>query len=288
MKILITGANGFIGSHVAKALSREHELCLVDLSCGEEMENSERLAVDLRSEAEFKKLDSRIDAIIHLAQGVDYRDFPNSAINVFDVNAFSTLKLLEYGRRVGAKKFLYASTGTVYTGRKTIFSEDDAVLPPYDFYALSKFVGESLVQRYSCFMTSVILRFITVYGPGQKERLIPKLIEKVSRGENIQVYGGEGLTMNPIYIDDAVEAVRRAVGIRNSTVINVGGTETLTILHMGKTIGKVLGIKPFFEFLPEKDERNIVGTIDRMEKLLHLRPQVSFVEGVRRVVEMAR
>ena len=94
--------------------------------------------------------------------------------------------------------------------------------------------------------------------------------------------------MNPIYIDDAVEAVRRAVGIRNSTVINVGGTETLTILHMGKTIGKVLGIKPFFEFLPEKDERNIVGTIDRMEKLLHLRPQVSFVEGVRRVVEMAR
>jgi UDP-glucose 4-epimerase len=285
MIILITGSAGFIGSNLTKKLAKQHELILLDIARSPDSAHLSWLNVDLSQDFPIGKFPEKIDAIIHLAQAKNYRDYPRSAVDVFRINTFSTIKLLEYARRQGAGLFIYASSGSVYSGQKRSFRESDLKRPPESFYALSKYQSELLVKNYSQFMKTVILRFITVYGPGQHGMLVPNLLDKVAKGEKVQIYGREGMRINPIYIDDATDTIRDSLEIKKSTVLNVGGAQTLSILEMGRVIGEVLGREVDFEFLPEKNQLDIVGDIRQMRSVLGLVPKVGFREGIACMVE---
>ena len=286
MKILITGAGGFIGYHLAKKLASNNELFLVDIIPSTKIANSHWICLDLSTDFSFKDLPNGIDAIIHLAQSKYYRDFPNSAIDIFKVNSLSTIKLLEFAREKSVQKFLFASTASIYSGKRKLFKEDDYIPAPKNFYALSKYYAELLVSSYSSYINTIIFRFITVYGPGQKNMLIPNLINKIIKDEKIQIYGQKGICLNPIFIDDANEVIERSLALKQSSVINAGGVENLSILDMSETIGDVLGIKPQFEFLPDRNDIDLIGDISHMERLLHFTPKISFKEGVKKTLEI--
>jgi UDP-glucose 4-epimerase len=285
MIVLITGAAGFIGSAVVKLLEEHHELVLIDTARSGWWPRSSWLHVDLSQDFSLGELPEKVDGIIHLAQARNYRDYPTSALDVFRINTFSTIKLLDYARRQGVGWFVYASSASIYSGRKRVFREKDLKVPPENFYALSKYESELLVKNYSRFMNTAILRFITVYGPGQEGMLIPNLVSKIRKGEKILIYGKQGMRLNPIYIDDASEAIRACVGLERSGVFNVGGVEALSIREMARVIGEVLGCEVYFEVLPEKDQQDIVGDISEMRSVLGFTPRVGFREGIARMVE---
>jgi nucleoside-diphosphate-sugar epimerase len=280
MIILITGANGFIGSYLARKLADQHEVILLDIVKSKELDDLPWLNVDLSHDFSIESLPEKVNAIIHLAQAKNYRDYPRSAIEVFKINTFSTIKLLEYGRRRGVDQFIYASSGSVYSGRKKSFRESDLKDPPQNFYALSKYQSELLVKDYRQFMKTVILRFITVYGPGQRGMLIPNLVAKIKKGEKVQIFGPEGVRLNPIYIDDAIEAICSSLSMKSSSVLNVGGVQALSILKMGQVIGDVFGRKVEYEFKPKTKQIDIVGDISKMQSVLGLIPKISFREGI--------
>lgn len=284
-RVLVTGANGFIGRRLVDLLADKCELYLVDSAKRKKRSDCHWIGLDLRRDFSASLLPDKIEVVIHFAQSRDYRDFPESAVDIFGVNTVSTLKLLELSRQAKVKKFVLASSASVYGGGRKVFREGDLLAPPDDFYAVSKYSAELMARVYSAFMTVIAFRFITVYGPGQQGMLIPNLINRVLKGNSIMISGVSGFRINPIYVDDAVETVIRSLELTETAVLNVGGTEALSILDMGRIIGTVLGKEAKFEFVHDEGARDLVGDISEMKRLLDFTPRVSFEEGVRKTVE---
>src|SRR6202020_2899336 len=102
---------------------------------------------------------------------------------------------------------------------------EDASPRPGNFYAVSKLVGEQVVDQFRDVLTVASLRFFFIYGPGQRNMLVPGLMETVRSGRPVPIAGDQGIRINPIYVDDAAAAVRGALQLDESGVFNVAGPE---------------------------------------------------------------
>ena len=286
MKILVTGATGFIGSRLVPRLGREHDLVAVArpgsrMSGGEEVKWVEQdLTQPLRREA----LPARLDAVIHLAQSRLYKQFPEGAADVFEINVQSTFRLLEYAREVGASHFVFASTGGVYGSSDKAVSETDR-LNPLNFYLSSKYGAESLVTSYDGFLTTVIFRFFFVYGPGQTQMMVPTLLGRVLSGQEIVVEGDPGLRMNPIYVDDATRVFEPALGLEQSNLFNVAGSEAVTLTDLVQLMAEVGGREADVEHAPAAQPGDLVGDNSKMRTVLGVEPETSLREGITAMVE---
>ena len=291
MRILVTGASGFIGRRLLPALIEAgHEVSAAALpaeydSLAGEFPNVEWLAWDLARPGRPEGLPPSIDCAAHLAQSPHHRDFPGSAPDIFAVNCTSTLELLDWARAAGASKLLLASSGSVYRRARAPLAED-AALAPDGFYSLTKLLAERLAGSYREFFDVLTVRFFCVYGPGQHDRLVPNLIERIREGRPVTLAGQEGMHINPLYVDDAVEALTGLLSAEGSHVLNVAGSEALSIRRMATAIGEALGREPVFAD-PGPEEGDLVGDTTALEELLDWRPGVSFAEGLARTVATA-
>ena len=146
-------------------------------------------------------------------------------------------------------------------------------------------MGEIVVENYAPYLAIQIVRPFFVYGPRQDpSMLIPRLMSRVQAGEAIQLQGEDGISLNPIFVDDAVAAVESALTLRQSHKINIGGPETLSMRQIGETIGSVLGKVPEFEMDLSATKQNLVADIGKMCSLLAA-PRVRFHEGIARSVD---
>ncbi len=225
MRLLITGATGFVGSRLVEHLAGRHELHAIARRPPPPAlaESATWIEQDLRA-FDPGGLPERVDAVIHLAQSPHYREFPDGAADVFAVNVGSTFDLLEYAREAGARAFVLASTGGVYGYRPHPIREADDEPNPTSFYFRSKRSAELIAEAYADLFAVSVLRFFFVYGPGQTRMLIPTLIDKVVAGEEITVDGDPGLSVNPIHVDDAVRVFEPAIELRSSATFNVAGS----------------------------------------------------------------
>ncbi len=240
---------------------------------------------DLSSPRLPKSMPNHVSSVVHLAQSPHFREFPEQALHIFDVNVGSTMRLLHWARTAGARCFVYASSGGIYGHGDQDFKEDDVVgsKGPLGFYFASKQCGEFLVENYSTCFTIVILRFFFVYGRGQRPTmLIPRLVRSVLDGRPILLQGEEGMRLNPIHVDDAVTAIARSLELKESHKINVGGPEVLTLKRIGEIIGSHVKRAPRYQIEEVGPPRHLVGDISKMTRLLG-GPSVRFADGVREV-----
>lgn len=228
------------------------------------------IILDLNSDWSDSILPESLDVIIHLAQSEKFREFPATASEVYNVNTNSTLKLLDYARKTGVKKFIYASSGGVYgTGDKP-FDENSPIAPVNElgFYLSTKLMSEVLVKNYQGFFHTDILRFFFVYGPRQrKDMLIPRLIESVKNGTPIKLQGEEGIKINPVYVDDAIEAIENIMQLTGNNILNIGGKEVLSLKEICNTIGKHFGKVPVFENDLNSKPKNIIADIKYLQQV---------------------
>ncbi|MCK4332526.1 MAG: NAD(P)-dependent oxidoreductase [Thermoplasmatales archaeon] len=285
MRVLVTGATGFIGSKLVEHISKDNVVYCIARSESKifQSDNVNWIIQDLSKELNNSILPKKLDAIIHLAQSKHYRNFPEKALDIFLVNDYSTVQLLDYGRRIGIKSFVFASSGSVYARKGGSFLEDDP-LNPTTFYPNSKLISEYLVSSYSNFFSTTILRYFSVYGEGQKNMLIPNLINSVKEGRPIIIYNEEGIKLTPTYIDDAVRATASAISIQENETINVAGGEVISILKLSEIIGEVLGKKPVYEYKTDPNAMDFVANIDKMKSVLGVVPEVSIKEGIKRTI----
>ena len=292
MKILMTGGNGFIGSNIVKNWLGRHEFFLVtNESKGqiyqkgllyEESQKVKYIHHDLTESFEALKLPS-IDCVIHLAQG--NQKFPDGALTEFKVNTVSTLELLEFARNNKVKKFIYASTAGIYGFGPDKFKETD--LPrSKNFYEGTKIAAESLIWQYQQFFDCIITRFCFPYGPGvPPQRLFARLISNVLDNKEIIVKNDGMPKINPIYVDDLVEAMEKLLNRDGSAIINLGGQKTYTIKQIAQKIGTILGEKPIFSFEKDKDDsQHLVCSIELAKKLISFEPKVDLEEGLKRMI----
>ncbi len=284
--ILLSGPSGLIGSHLLPELSESNHVFALSRNGIQPQNNSNITAItmDLSTAWTAHSLPQEpLDTVIHLAQSEHFRDFPNAALSVFQVNTMSTLKLLDYAWRHGAKTFIYASSGGIYNAGTQLCTEDAQLTIGRDlgFYLNSKLCSEVLIESYAEQMTVIILRFFFVYGPGQRtSMLIPRLVNAVYENRPILLEGSDGLRINPTHVSDAVSCVQAAMDLNESAIINIGGPDILTLREIGNLIGQALDKKPQFENNPERVPKDLIGDIRKMSELLHP-PMVSFEKGIR-------
>lgn len=283
MNVLVTGATGFLGRHVAELLSAEHTVYSAARRA-DAVTAGQVVDVDLAG-GDLRALPASIDAVIHLAQSENYRAFPERADDIFAVNTASTVALLDYARRAGAKKFILASTGGVYGFGEHPFTERDPVAAPRElgFYAASKYAAELFAQSYASVLDVIVLRFFFIYGTGQKtSMLMPRLVQSVRSGEEVTLAGDSGLRINPIFVTDAARAVERSLHVSGSHVVNVAGPQQIDLRSLVEAIGEATGHTPLFR-VDDTPARSLIGDIERMSTLLAA-PAVGCREGLTKLV----
>lgn len=261
--ILIVGASSLLGKSFCKLFSSSYEI----ITCGRKSinENIKHIELDLSQEIEKHKLPKSIDIVIYLAQSYNFRDFPNSSNDILQINTVKVLDFLNYSKDVGAKKFIYASTGGVYTQNK-IHAEDDFIetIKVNGFYATSKYCGEMIVNSYKDFFDIVILRPFFMFGVEQKsDMLIPRLISNVKIGKSIQLQGNNGIKINPIFVEDAAKIVAKIIDENKIGIYNIAGNRILSLKELCLIIGDTLKKEPIFEY-GKNNAKDLVGDFSKI------------------------
>ena len=282
MRVLVTGAAGFVGRFAVPRLARDHEVvALVHAQPAWEMPAAKTIVADLTSPSMAARLPRDIDVIVHLAQA--YKTFPEYASEIFAVNATSTQRLADHARSAGIRRFILASSGSVYAPAKGPLRESDTPVP-MGFHPATKLIAEQLLSYYANPLEVVSLRLFAPYGPGQVDRLIPRLIESVRAETAITLSRGGEPRLNPIYIDDLAEVLAQAVEGAGTGAINVAGPTAVSIRDIAVAAGEALGRAPIFVDQDREPAGDLIADTTLMHRAFNLPDLVEPRDGIRQMV----
>jgi nucleoside-diphosphate-sugar epimerase len=283
MRVLVTGATGFVASHLLPALVERGDETFAlghDAERIPVLEGVEPLVVDL---AQTLPSLPTVDAVVHLAQA--NVPFPEGARDLFAVNVASTVGLLDHVRTRGAGRFVFASSASVYGFGDAPFTEED-IPAATDFYSATKLAAEGFVRAYRDQLhATAVLRLVAPYGPGQTGRLLPALVGRVREGRPVTLNEGGRPRMNPIYVDDVVGVIVRALESDDDLLLNVAGDDASSIGDLAELIGEAVGTPPIFEEGAGGAAGDLVAVNERMKRELELPDLVPLGEGIRRTVD---
>jgi len=318
--ILVTGAAGFIGSHAAEALvQRGFRVIGVDNFCDfydrswKEMNlksvaaNAQRAGAGAAgggSTFEVEEIDitdgERIDrlvekakpvAILHLAAMAGVRPSIEQPAYYARVNVEGTTHLLQAAVKHGVRKFLFASSSSVYGNLGRVpFREDDPVAEPISPYAATKRSGELLCYTYwHLYQLPVFcLRFFTVYGPRQRPDLaIHKFTRLISAGQSVPVFGDGSTSRDYTYVDDIVGGILASLDkCDRYRIYNLGGSDPVTLSHLIQELEKAIGKPAIIDRRPAQpgDVERTYADLARSSAELGYRPRTTLSEGLRKFV----
>lgn len=321
MRVLVTGAAGFIGSSVSQALiSRGDDVLGVDdfndfydpaikeANVREVEEASTRpdtgrfrlVRGDLVEDATARALfeGDPLDVVVHLAAWAGVRPSIQRPLVYQRNNVEGTTRLLELAREFGIKPFVFASSSSVYGARKDApFSEDDRVDDPISPYAATKKAGELIGYTYHHLfgLTFHGLRFFTVYGPRQRpEMAIHLFAQRILDGQSIRMHGDGTSSRDYTYIDDIVAGVLasidRAAKESEYRIYNLGCSTTTTLASLIAQIESACEKKAIIEKHPDQpgDVPLTFANVDRARAELGYDPTTPVEEGIPKFVEWLR
>ncbi|GBQ91853.1 UDP-N-acetylglucosamine 4-epimerase [Acetobacter nitrogenifigens DSM 23921 = NBRC 105050] len=312
MTILVTGAAGFIGAHVCKALlARGARVVGVDnlndyydpqlkrrrlarltehdgfTFCQCDIAEQETFSSDVLGNPE------EITEILHLAAQAGVRYSMEDPFAFVKANILGHVTLLEFARRLPKlRHFVYASSSSVYGRNEAMpFRESDRVDHPGSFYAATKRAGElaSDCYQYLYGIPQTGLRFFTVYGPwGRPDMAYFKFAEAIMRGESLTLYDGSALARDFTYIDDVVEAVLAVLDAPPdgcaARLLNVGNSRPTAVRTMVGLLEDALGRKTNIQVMdrPAADVESTWASIDKIRDIVGWEPKTDLADGIRR------
>ena len=308
MKILVTGGAGFIGSNLVERLVADgHEVAVVDefndfydprIKRANLAGVAGRVALheaDIRDANAVNRIvgEGRFDSIIHLAARAGVRPSIKQPKLYIETNVTGTFNLLEAARLAGVKRFINASSSSVYGVLKTApFREDMCLNQTISPYAATKLAAEQLCSNYSHLygMRTVNLRFFTVYGPRQRPDLaIHKFTKSIFEGRPIDQYGDGSTRRDYTYVDDICQGVASCLTYEGPLcdVFNLGESQTTTLSELIVSIEAALGKKAIINRLPEQpgDVPLTYADITKSREQLGYRPATKISEGIPKFVE---
>jgi UDP-glucose 4-epimerase len=239
MRILLTGATGFLGRHLLPLLDGHEIFALARHPSSIDGSSVNWIEADLSCELDVRTLPARMDAIIHLAQSSRFREFPGGAGDVFAVNVAAPSALMDWAVTAGVSRAVFASTGTVYEPFAGPLREDVAV-SPHGYYGASKLAAEALTLAYQAHMAVSQLRVFFPYGPSQRGMMISRLIDTIRSGGTVTLpREGDGIRLSPTFVNDVVSIFRQACDESWRGVWNVASPETVSFHELANMIGKI-------------------------------------------------
>jgi UDP-glucuronate 4-epimerase len=308
---LVTGCAGFIGWKVCEfLLADSHRVVGVDnfndaydprlkhwrLGQIEEHPNFTFHRLDIRDRESLRGLfeEAAIGepwaAVINLAAHAGVRRSVENPWVYFETNVTGALNLLELCREFGVKKFVQASTSSLYgANNPRPFQEDANTDGPLSPYAASKKAAEALCYTYHYLydIDVTVLRYFTVYGPaGRPDMSLFRFVQWISEGRPVIVYGDGQQSRDYTYVDDIAQGTLAALKPMGYEIINLGSDEPIVVNDAIRLVEELVGKKAAIEHRP-RHPADVLATwadISRAEELLNWRPRLSFEQGVARLV----
>ncbi len=305
--ILVTGAGGFIGSHlVDRLLADGYDVVGLDnfdnfydpaikrrnLRNALNNKHFRLMEGDIRDTETIQHAGEGSDAVVHLAARAGVRPSIRDPLLYEDVNIRGTLNILDMCRKNGVSRLLFGSSSSVYgINSKVPFAEDDPVGCPISPYAASKRAAELMCFTYHHLygFSITCLRFFTVYGPRQRpEMAIHKFTRCIDQGREITLFGDGTSARDYTYVDDIIDGVVAALDQpAGFEIINLGGSQTTRLRELVSLIEDALGKKADIKWLPDQpgDVPITYADISKAKRLLGYSPKVPVTEGIPRFVE---
>ena len=300
-KALVTGCAGFIGSHlVDKLLERGYEVigidCFTDYYAREikevnisnalKNENFEIIEEDILLMDKFPD----VDYVFHLAAQAGVRASWGKNFERYTRNNIeATQKLLEFYKNLNIKKFVYASSSSVY-GDAELPVREDSLLKPVSPYGVTKLSGENLCYLYwkNYNVPTVSLRYFTVYGPRQRpDMAIHKFVRAILNENEITVFGDGTQTRDFTFIDDVVEAnILAAKSNIIGKVFNVGGGSRISVNELIEMMENIIGKKAKVKYVEKQkgDVRDTLANVSKARKKMNWKPKIDIYHGLREYI----
>ncbi|KQS53759.1 protein CapI [Brevundimonas sp. Leaf363] len=317
MTVLVTGAAGFIGMHVAERLVRagrtvvgvDNLSAYYDPALKQErltrlsaLEGFRFVQADIADHAAMHALvaEADVERVVHLAAQAGVRYSLDAPFAYSHSNMTGHLSILEACRHNGVRHLVYASSSSVYGDRPMGgqgFRETEQVNRPVSLYAATKRSCELMSESYSTLygLPQSGLRFFTVYGPlGRPDMAYYKFAEAMTRGEPIEVYGEGRMARDFTFIDDIVDGV---VGVLDQPpaaggheIYNIGDSQPVALLDMIETLETALGLKADKVLRPMQpgDVTATYADISKLKALIGYQPKVPLAEGLGRFADWWR
>lgn len=298
-RVLITGAAGFLGSHLCDRFIREgfHVVAMDNLITGE-MKNIQHLfplqdfEFHHHDVSKFVHVAGNLEYILHFASPASPIDYLKIPIQTLKVGSLGTHNLLGLARAKGSR-ILVASTSEVY-GDPTVHPQTEEYygnvnpVGPRGVYDEAKRFQEAITMAYHTYhgVDTRIVRIFNTYGPRMRlndGRVLPAFIGQALRGEDLTVFGEGKQTRSFCYVDDLIEGIFRLLMSNYAMPVNIGNPDEITILDFAKEIIRLTGTsqKIIFKPLPKDDPMQRQPDITKAKKLLQWEPKVSRRDGLK-------
>jgi UDP-glucuronate 4-epimerase len=308
-RFLVTGAAGFIGSHVSEALiARGHEVTGIDnFDPFYARDVKERNLSGLQKLRGFRFVEADvardpmplegIEAVIHLAAKPGVRPSLEDPASYMEANVTATARLIDAARRVGLNRIVFGSSSSVYgNATPAPFAEDKPAVSPISPYAASKRAGELVAHAFAHLypVKIICLRFFTVYGPRQRPDLaIHKFTDLIARGRPVRMHGDGSSERDYTYITDCLDGIlaalewtaRAAPGTIET--VNLGGGERVRLDRLIALIAQALDREARIERYPDQpgDVRLTDADLEHAGRVLGFKPRVGIEAGIRQFVD---
>jgi UDP-glucuronate 4-epimerase len=312
MRILVTGAAGFIGSHLCERLCARGDQVVgldnFDAFYAREVKEANlaglrgnaRFALvegDLRDVAVLKQAFDRAqpEVVVHLAALAGVRPSLLDPARYSDVNVTGTQRIVDAVREHGARRLVFASSSSVYgLDSQPPFKESDPCLKPVSPYASTKRSGELLLftTHHLYALDITCLRFFTVFGPRQRPDLaIHKFARRIAAGQPIELFGDGSTSRDYTYIDDIIDGVVASIDRPAQEpayrIYNLGGSRPVALSKLVDLLAAALGKPPIVTYGLEQpgDMKRTLADVTLSRKALGYSPKVSMEEGIARFVD---
>tara|TARA_B110000196_G_scaffold317673_1_gene331289 strand:- start:1907 stop:2887 length:981 start_codon:yes stop_codon:yes gene_type:complete len=315
-KLLITGAAGFIGYHLAEKLinNNYHIIGIDNLNdyYDPALKKARLNNLIKNSNFEFHQIDftqnntlipifkkNKFDHVIHLGAQAGVRYSITNPQFYIDTNISGFLNILENCKNHKVKNIIYASSSSIYGINENLpFSENDMTDSQISMYGVSKKTNELMAHAYSNLygLKTIGLRFFTVYGPwGRPDMALFIFTKAIIENKKIELFNEGNHTRSFTYISDIVEPIHRLIKINESEqnilnsneILNIGGAETVKLLRFIDIIEKYIGRKAKIILKPMRkgDVKETNADISKLERITKYVPQVNIEEGIKRFID---
>ncbi|MGA2722772.1 MAG: UDP-glucuronic acid decarboxylase family protein [Bryobacteraceae bacterium] len=306
MRIVVSGAAGFIGSHMCdRLLGDGHRVVALDNF----LTANRRNLAHLEGESRFQflerditqpfSIEGPVDGVVHMASPASPKDYLEHPIETLDVGSMGTRRMLELAREKRAR-YLLTSTSECY-GDPLVHPQVETYwgnvnpVGPRSCYDESKRFAEALTMAYhrKHGLRTNIARIFNTYGPRMKlndGRVVPAFVEQALRGQPLTVFGDGSQTRSFCYVSDMVEGLCRLMLSEERYPVNLGNPDEMTILEFAEGIRRMTGSRQeiVFQPLPEDDPKLRRPDIGKARAVLAWEPRVPLEEGLRLTVEYFR
>ncbi len=289
-KVIVTGGAGFIGSHIVdKLVDMGYDVHVIDnLSAGKKENVNQKAAlhvVDIREYEKLLPIFKDVKYVFHQAARPQVQYSIENPIETNENNVTGLLNVLEASRINNAKRFIFASSASVYGDQETLPINEDAKISQLSPYAVHKHIGELYLELYSKIynLETVSLRYFNVYGlrqgiKGSYPLVIPLFLDIVSRGEPMPITGDGENTRDYVNVKDVARAnvmAMKSDKVGNGEVINISFGKQYSVNEIASLIGGSV------VYVPARIEpRASLADISKAKNLLDWEPEISLEDGL--------